>query len=163
LLLIAYSVPLYSSSALSLLFSGKMPLDFNLKFRDKPLLGASKTIKGTFGGIIGGFLVGVLLSLIFPFVVSGIENYYSLAFFLALGGVLGDLGKSFIKRRIGIKSGASWFPADQIDFILGGFFLSMLIRPLELELFIFLLICTIVVHPLINKLAFLCKLKKVPW
>ena len=37
----------------------------------------------------------------------------------AIGALGGDAIKSFIKRRVGIAAGQSWFPWDQIDYVIG--------------------------------------------
>ena len=38
----------------------------------------------------------------------------------AIGALGGDALKSFFKRQVGIRPGGTWFPFDQIDYIIGG-------------------------------------------
>jgi len=77
--------------------------------------------------------------------------------------------KSFVKRRIGKERGEKWIIADQIDFLLGAFLFAFLFaREWFLSAFqwyhiIFLLILTPLIHLATNILAYLLKLKKVPW
>ncbi len=39
--------------------------------------------------------------------------------FLATGALIGDIGKSFIKRRLGKKPGTMFQPWDGIDYMIG--------------------------------------------
>ncbi|MFA5763662.1 MAG: CDP-2,3-bis-(O-geranylgeranyl)-sn-glycerol synthase [archaeon] len=163
LIVFAYVVPMYVANAAPILIHGKTPLDFEKKFRGKRILGKGKTIIGTFAGIIIGSIAGLIFSLIFPHIFVLIPNYYSLIFILASGAMLGDIVESFIKRQMGIESG-SFFPVfDQIDFIIGGFALSLIIRIPELEVILLIFIATIFVHLFFNALSFKLGLKKVPW
>lgn len=45
-------------------------------------------------------------------------------FFLALGTMLGDLIKSYVKRRRQIPAGTAWPLVDQLDAVLGAFLLG---------------------------------------
>jgi len=49
---------------------------------------------------------------------------------ICFGALIGDIIKSFFKRRIGKKRGQDWIPFDQIDFILGVLFFSFLMAGL---------------------------------
>jgi CDP-diglyceride synthetase len=40
----------------------------------------------------------------------------------------GDAVKSFFKRRLGITPGKSWFPFDQLDFVLGAILFVSIIK-----------------------------------
>lgn len=112
------------------------PLDAGVKFRGKRLLGDGKTVRGfVMGSLASGFAVGFYFFfnlLLFGYTQSDgqkVNDAYS-AFQLAIIGfsfgcylgaltLLGDLIKSFFKRQIGIERGQTWFPFDQIDWILG--------------------------------------------
>jgi len=162
IIVLAYLIPLYVSNSSPLLFHGKIPLDLNLKFNKKRLLGDGKSILGTLVGIIFGTCAGMIYFFISPINLV-IPNYFVLAFLLALGGVSGDIIESFFKRRIGIKRGEAWLGFDQTDFILGGLIMSLIFRIPEIEVVIFILILTLFAHPFSNWVAFKIKLKKVPW
>lgn len=162
LILFAYLVPLYISNSSPLLLHGKIPLDLNLKFNNKRLLGDGKSILGTLVGIIFGTIAGAIYFFISPINLI-IPNYLALAFLLALGGISGDIIESFFKRRVGIKRGESWIIFDQIDFVFGGLILSLFLRIPEIEIIVFILILTLFAHPFSNWVAFKIRLKKVPW
>lgn len=108
------------------------PIDFGLKINNKFVLGASKTWRGLFFGVIGAAIVGGVLGLMEIFLrhkqiiqqFTGwqiwIFAYYGyLGIIFGLGALGGDLVKSFVKRRVGIDSGVTWFPFDQIDWVVG--------------------------------------------
>ena len=162
-LIIAYAVPMYVANATPILFHGKKPLDFGKKIKGKRIFGKGKSILGTLNGILFGSLAGLLFAFLFPQIFYLIPNYLLLVVLLAIGAMLGDIIESFLKRRAGFESGERCFLFDQIDFILGGFFLSLLIRIPEFEVVIVLLFVTIFMHIITNFCAFKLKLKKVPW
>lgn len=158
-----YVVPLYVANSFPVLLHGKLPLDFGAHLGGKPLFGKGKTILGTLVGIISGSLIGIIGLILFPQVLLIEPNYLALVFLLSLGAILGDLVKSFFKRRFGIKSGEKWVVADQLDFIFGGLILSAFIRSPELWLVVLLLVTTFFVHSFMNWLAYKLNLKPVPW
>ncbi len=145
------------------------PVDGGILLGGQTIFGNSKTWRGFFSGAIGG-LVGVLLMLFLSkfnyfsdFLSLDLISYLVLGVIGGLGAIFGDLIKSFFKRRLGIVSGASWPVFDQVDFILGYWLFSYwLINP-EAVIIILSLAITIILHPLINILAYLLKIKKVWW
>ncbi|MFA6065022.1 MAG: CDP-2,3-bis-(O-geranylgeranyl)-sn-glycerol synthase [archaeon] len=158
-----YVFPLYIANATPIIVHGKTQLDLGLKIFGKPILGKGKTIIGTLAGITAGTLAGAIIALIFPYVLIVIPNYFGLALFLSTGAILGDITKSFFKRRFGIKSGQQWVLADQLDFIVGGLIVSTFFRIPEVWLVLVLLVATFFIHSASNYVAFKLKLKKVPW
>ena len=48
---------------------------------------------------------------------------------LAVGALLGDLVKSFFKRRFGKERGSKWPVADQYDLVVGAFVLLLIFDP----------------------------------
>jgi len=163
IVLLLYVIPLYVANATPIIINGKVPLDLNLKLFGKPIFGKGKTIRGTIAGILGGTIAGLIVSLVFPYSLILITNYYVLALFLSIGAIFGDIAKSFFKRRFDIPSGEKWVLADQLDFVIGGLILSVFIRIPELWLVLLLLIATFFIHSGSNFLAYKLKLKKVPW
>jgi CDP-2,3-bis-(O-geranylgeranyl)-sn-glycerol synthase len=116
------------------------PMDFGHSWRGKRLLGANKSWRGFF---TGSFLAGVTGVL----VVLTVDSRYTLfqifllGCLLGAGALAGDAVESFIKRQKGIPSGKSWFPFDQIDYIIGGLIViyPFLRLPLGSMLLIFVL------------------------
>ena len=160
LIILAYLIPLYVANATPIIFHGKIPVDLEKKYKGERILGKGKTILGALCGILGGVFVGFAFYIIFPQILILIPTYFSLIILLSLGGIVGDMAKSFLKRRKGIKSGGKWFLVDQLDFIVGGLLFSLLVRIPEIEVVLFLLIATVFIHMATNIIAFKLKLKK---
>lgn len=160
--------PAYVANASAVLFKGKTQIDFGKKLKNKPIFGAGKTWRGMAGGIIAGTTVGILMNLFYPTFGNGIESL-PILFSLTFGALFGDLMKSFFKRRIGKKRGEKWIIADQIDFLLGSFLICFLVNRewflenFKLDYILFLLIFTPLLHLVTNILAYVLKLKRVPW
>ncbi len=171
---IVWILPAYVANGSAVLLGGGMPMDFNKKWRGKPIFGRGKTWRGFFGGGIAGILAGIIISHFISF-----DGKYSIAIFasLSFGALLGDLVESFVKRRIGKGQGEKWIIADQIDFLLGAFFLcyvvSTVLQPYMNENWflghftvwhiLFLLVLTPFLHLVTNIMAYLFKYKDVPW
>ena len=79
------------------------------------------------------------------------------------GTGLGDLVKSFFKRRIGIKPGGVWPVFDQVDYILGFLVLTYWVVFPGWEVIAIALVLTLILHPLTNLIAYVFKIKKVWW
>jgi CDP-2,3-bis-(O-geranylgeranyl)-sn-glycerol synthase len=132
-------LPAYIANGSALLIGGGTPIDFGKNWKDgKRLLGDGKTwyglISGAFIGMIGGFGLSVAAKFInmseFKFI--GINDFTGFPLMIPIigsicfGALLGDIIKSFFKRRIGKNPGEDWIPFDQIDFVLGVLFFSFL-------------------------------------
>lgn len=142
------------------------PLDFNLKFYGKPLLGKNKTIRGFFWGILMAILTIYLQKNLYPHPNSfSLINYnqvniYFLGFLLGFGALGGDTLKSFFKRRLNIKPGKAWIPFDQIDWIIGAILLTNFYVHFSLEEITISIILSALLHPLINFLSYNLGLQK---
>lgn len=140
------------------------PLDFGYKFRGKPILGPHKTIRGlvlgTFVGTVifydqtraGGAYGGVDYN----------QLTIWLGVLLSFGALFGDLVKSFFKRQLGVTSGRSWFPFDQLDYIAGGLLLSAMVVRLEFIQYVSIIIVWFLLHLISSYIGYLLKLKKDP-
>lgn len=105
------------------------PLDCGATWRGKRLLGDNKTWRGAFGGIVLGGLVFLLQQALVPTVPLGRDTLLALPWtwglLFAFGAiVVGDAGKSVIKRRLGIKPGRPFVPWDQVDYTVGAFLVT---------------------------------------
>ena len=81
--------------------------------------------------------------------------------FLQGGGViLGDLIKSFYKRRQGIKPGDPWWGWDQLDFVIGCIVLGFWVYVPPAEIVLVLLVLSPILHLLANNIGYLLKIKK---
>ena len=84
-------------------------------------LGAHKTVVGFSFGIAAGVLTAFIQSRIdWQGAAIPMEQWLAIGVACGLGAMVGDSAKSFIKRRLAIEPGHSWFPADQLDFVVGG-------------------------------------------
>jgi CDP-2,3-bis-(O-geranylgeranyl)-sn-glycerol synthase len=126
----------------------KLPL--NRPINEK-LFGKNKTWFGFVFGVLSGGLVGYLISSYFP----TLNLYNSLT--MSFGALLGDLIKSFFKRRCGISEGKDWVPFDQIDWIIGGVAFSFYLFSFYEILLLFISLPFL--HVLTNKIAKILKLK----
>ena len=142
------------------------PVDFNIQLKKKPLLGKNKTFRGLFFGIILSIIVVYVQKLAHPVMKSyslidySVANILLVGFLLGFGALFGDMLKSFFKRRININPGKPWAPFDQIDWILGSLiFINFYIRT-PLAIIFFALLIFGILHPSINYIGYVLKLKK---
>jgi len=142
------------------------PIDFNIKFYNKPLLGKNKTYRGFFFGILIAILTISIQKAIYPFTSNfSLINYneiniYLLGFLLGFGTLFGDVLKSFLKRRLNIRPGKPWIPFDQIDWIIGAILLTSLYIQLSFKEIIIAIILSLILHPLVNLLSYNLGLQK---
>ncbi len=144
-----------------------VPIDLNKKFKGRPVFGPNKTWRGIIFGIIFALIFFAIQKWLYqyPFFKKlSLINYNEISLFfgflLGLGAVLGDLIKSFFKRRLGIGSGKPWIIFDQIDWMVGALIFSSLIYLPSWSIIITLLILALILHPLVNYIGFLLKMKE---
>jgi len=165
-------LPAYIPNSVAVVSGGGIPIDFGKNFFDgNRIFGDGKTWRGFIFGSTAGILVGLLLILL--------QTTYALTFLprmtlagivlFAVGALLGDLGKSFIKRRLGKPPGSKWPIADQYDLVAGAFVMASVFDPgwffsvMTLPIFIAILIITPVLHRITNIIGYAAGVKKVPW
>jgi CDP-2,3-bis-(O-geranylgeranyl)-sn-glycerol synthase len=133
-------IPAYIANASALLVGGGTPIDFGKNWKDgKRVLGDGKTWRGLISGAVIGMVGGFGLSIVAIYANNSDFAFLGLSDFgryplmipiigsICFGALLGDIIKSFFKRRVGIERGKNWIPFDQIDFILGVLLFSFLI------------------------------------
>jgi CDP-2,3-bis-(O-geranylgeranyl)-sn-glycerol synthase len=155
-----------------LLKAWNTPLDLGRSFKGKRLLGDHKTWRGIVSGVIMGTLFAGFQGYLFDQSVwvqsiSQSVNYDSasillLGFLLSLGALGGDALKSLLKRQLSVKSGESWFPFDQLDYIVGGLILSALVVQIPVINYLWILILWFGLHLLFSYIGYLLKLKDSP-
>lgn len=113
-----------------------VPIDLGATWRGKEILGKNKTYRGLLVGAVTGILVaGVQAGLYLntdlfkdnTLVDYREVNFIFFGFLMGAGALLGDMVKSFIKRRLDKPSGKPWFPWDQLDWIAGAIVLSSIV------------------------------------
>ena len=145
------------ANAAPLLLGGGSPLDRGRNFLDgERILGAQKTVRGLFAGIIAGSVIGIAESPVDGRLLLG-------GFMIALGTVLGDLLGAFFKRRIRIKPGSPLPIVDQLDFVFGGLILGQLVFPLNWWSVLIVVLVTPPIHLGTNYGAYLLGIKRTQW
>jgi CDP-2,3-bis-(O-geranylgeranyl)-sn-glycerol synthase len=144
------------------------PMDFGRSWRGRRIFGDHKTWRGFFAGWLGGSLWGLIQVVWYDhstFIQSiyppdfPTEQFFLIAVLISLGSVVGDAVGSFLKRQFDIPAGKSWFPADQLDFIIGGIVLSLPVVRLEFTEYMFILITWLVIHLFFGYLGYVTKFK----
>lgn len=162
-------LPAYIANPTAVVFGGGTPVDFGKKWRDgRRILGDGKTFRGLIGGTTCGIIVGLIQ--------MNVPSQWSLGSFtlttiitLSFGALLGDMVKSFFKRRAGFERGAELPVIDQLDFVAGAWVLTYIFDPqwfsenFTFRIIITVLILTPILHRLTNIIGFYIKLKKEPW
>ncbi len=144
------------------------PVDFGKTFIDgRRIFGDSKSWEGLVAGVVAGALVGLLLAPVFQ--GRYLETALS-GFLQGAAAMLGDLTNSFLKRRIGLKPGAPLPVLDQLSFVVTALLVVHLLNlgslvgvRVGLAESTAVLVLALVLHPLTNYVAYLLKLKEVPY
>jgi CDP-2,3-bis-(O-geranylgeranyl)-sn-glycerol synthase len=183
--------PAYVSGSAAVLFKGTTPMDFGRSWRGKRLFGDGKTWEGFLMGGLTGVFAGSMQQLVCfvsgrPYLEAlgmrlpgsfdpGLLPAMSLGALavtvcLSYGGLVGDLIKSFIKRRMGLGRGAkSPFLMDQLDFVAGAWLVTIPIfwywffRVFSIFNFIIVLIMAPILHRAVNIIGYKLGAKKEPW
>jgi CDP-2,3-bis-(O-geranylgeranyl)-sn-glycerol synthase len=143
------------------------PIDFDKSFHGRPIFGHNKTFRGFFFGILTAILIVYLQSLLNPYLDPTFSlvdynqtNIFILGFLLGFGALLGDLVKSFFKRRANIEPGESWMPFDQIDWVLGALLVTSIYIVPSLNIILISLILFSILHIVINYLGYTIGIKR---
>jgi len=159
-------------AAIPMLKKYDAPIDAGKTWRGHELLGPHKTWRGIIAGIIiATFVLWIqqVLAANFEwtqFVTDGVD-YSALPLFIlgplfAIGALGGDAIESFFKRQRNIKSGGSWVPFDQLDYIIGSVLVTLFFVILSPVQYLWIFIVWFVVHLGASYLGYLLGLKKDP-
>ncbi len=80
---------------------------------------------------------------------------------MGAGVILGDLVKSYYKRKNNLKPGQPWLVWDQIDFVFGGLLLSFFVYIPRVEVIAVLLIASPILHIAANHIGYWLKIQDV--
>jgi CDP-2,3-bis-(O-geranylgeranyl)-sn-glycerol synthase len=128
--------------------------------------GENKTWRGLVVATIAGGLVFIIQQMFYN---SGFKSLalidYSgfsifMGFYMGAGAILGDLVKSYYKRKADIPAGKPWPVFDQIDFVIGGIFGASFFYVAQGEVFLILLVFSPLLHVIVNYLGYVLKIKK---
>jgi CDP-2,3-bis-(O-geranylgeranyl)-sn-glycerol synthase len=158
-------------SKIPLLSKWQTPIDCGFTYRGKHVFGANKTWRGLVCGVIlaevifllerkmsndlGSFSV-YLASMQFD------QLPITLGLLMGFGVIAGDAIESFFKRQRTILPGESWFPFDQIDYIIGGCLAAATIKVMPLTIYIWILVIWFLMHLLFSYIGFLSHFKSKP-
>lgn len=150
----------------------KKPIDAGRKMGEFSIFGEHKTYFGFVVGVAGALLTGFFQAFVYANFVDSHwlflfpYPYFSafiFSFAMGFGALVGDLSKSFIKRRLLIPDGAPFFLFDQLDFIVGGLLFSSFVYIPAWNYILVLFIFTPILHLCANFIGFKLGLKKVWW
>ncbi len=165
---VANLVPILAANA-PVMRRWEAPLDFGKSWRGARLLGDHKTWRGLAVGVICGGLIFLLqreltgsLNLLEGHNYQDEYNNLPIWFgcLIGFGALAGDAAESFFKRQIGIASGRSWFPFDQIDYIIGACLLSLICIVLPVYIYALIFVIWFCMHLLFGYIGYRLHLKK---
>lgn len=142
------------------------PVDFGKAWKGKRIFGDNKTWRGIVAASVFGFLFFIIQRYLFLhtefFHNVGLFNYGALPWFygifIGLGAILGDLIKSFFKRRANIASGHSWVPFDQIDYLIGGMVALLPFYRPDIAVLSFIILFGFVLHLFVKFIGYILKI-----
>ena len=146
------------------------PIDGGIMFRGRRLLGSHKTWRGLLAGIVTAVIVlwaqqllagssGWLRAWTLPLEYAHMQTLLLGALF-GIGALGGDAVKSFFKRRMDIAPGKTWFPFDQVDYILGASLTTCFVATLPLWTYAYALVLWPVLHIVSTHIGYLLGLKE---
>lgn len=165
---VANSIPVLAKRYNWLVFLER-PLDGGKSFKGIRIFGDHKTWRGLILGVSAGIVTAVLQQLLaqtsssintLSLIDWETQNPVILGALLSSGALVGDALKSFLKRRLKIKPGETFFIFDQIDYILGALaFVSLKIPLSSLPVFTLILTWT-AIHVLTTVIAWKAGIKE---
>ncbi len=117
---------------------GNVPIDGGKSWRGVRIFGDHKTWRGVIVGVLGGTLFWFFQAWLYRefswavgiSTIDYLTESWTIGLLLSIGAVLGDLVKSFFKRRLNRAPGQPWIPFDQMDYVLGAaVFVSIMYYP----------------------------------
>ncbi len=146
------------------------PLDCYITVNGKRLLGNHKTIRGITSGIL--VAIGVVYLQRYMYIHYSFMQHISIDYktvnplllgTLAGGGALGgDAIKSFFKRQFAVLPGNTWFPLDQLDYIIGASITTWFLVPLSFTMYLTIAIVWFFLHLVTSFLGYVLNLKEKP-
>lgn len=148
------------------------PVDNNRSLLNQPLFGRTKTWRGFLVGVVGGIIIIFCQRFLNRWFVVlrnisliDYENKLLIlaGFLMGFGALMGDLVKSFIKRRLKKPEGSRWWPWDIIDSTFGCLIFISLYLKLSWEFILISIFLGPIIHMLSNPIAYKLKIKNVWW
>lgn len=162
-----FFLPAYASNIAPVIFKKINMLPQKVHER---AFGKHKTWGGLIYGIVFGTMVFYVQQLLYKYelfrqlsLIDYTQQSLLFGILLASGAIIGDLVKSFFKRRMGKVEGEQWFPFDQLDYVIGAllFIAPLYIPPLKIMITLFIL--APMLHYSANSIGYFLGLKSVKW
>jgi CDP-2,3-bis-(O-geranylgeranyl)-sn-glycerol synthase len=164
-------LPAYLANPTAVVFGGGTPIDLGKNWRDgRRIFGDGKTFRGLIGGTACGVIIGLIQMQVTSLQYLGTFTFLSI-FMLSFGALIGDMTKSFFKRRLGYERGAEFPLVDQLDFVAGAWILTYAFDPVWFSknflaapwIMVTVVLLTPLLHRLTNIIGYYARLKKEPW
>ena len=127
------------------------------KFLNKPIsvkyFGKHKTWRGILVATAAGLVTFILQQQFYTpslWIIDYTDFPFYFGAFMGLGAILGDLVKSYYKRKAEIKEGEPWHVFDQLDFVFGGIIGSFVVWVPPMRVVLVLLIASPILHVIVN-------------
>ncbi len=163
---LANAAPVFASQ-FPLLRRWNTPLDFGKSFRGRRIFGDNKTWRGVVCGVLvaGGIAFtqnAWIISLSLAYSWQPLILSTSAGMLMGFGALMGDAIESFLKRQVGVPDGRSWFPFDQLDYIIGGLAASTLVVHLATYQYVSIIVVWFVMHIVAGFIAYRLGFKERP-
>lgn len=164
-------LPAYLANPTAVVFGGGTPIDLGKKWSDgRRIFGDGKTFRGLAGGTACGFAAGLIQTQITSLQSIGTFTMLSI-FLMAFGALLGDIAKSFFKRRFGYERGEKFPLVDQLDFVAGAWIMTYIYDRAWFSanflaapwIMVTVVLLTPLLHRMTNIIGYYLRLKKEPW
>jgi CDP-2,3-bis-(O-geranylgeranyl)-sn-glycerol synthase len=164
-------LPAYIANPTAVMFGGGTPIDSGKNWKDgRRIFGDGKTFRGLLGGTACGVVSGLIQTQVTSLQFLGTFTFVSIIT-LSFGALLGDMTKSFFKRRLGYERGAKFPLVDQLDFVAGAWILTYAFEPAwfrenflaDPRIMVTVILFTPLLHRLTNIIGYYARLKKEPW
>ena len=158
-----FFLPAYIANMMPVLMR-KVPL-LGMPISEK-LFGENKTWRGLAVAPLAGIIIFALQKFAYNkgFVSLALIDYAGfsilLGLLLGLGAILGDLVKSYYKRKAGVAPGHPLLVWDQLDFVVGGVLFSLFLYVPPAEVVFILVVISPLLHLGVNYLGYLLGIRK---
>jgi CDP-2,3-bis-(O-geranylgeranyl)-sn-glycerol synthase len=165
-------LPAWLPNPVAALLGGGRPIDGGRVLSDGyRVLGNGKTWRGFGAGVLAGLAIGAVEIAVqgYPLPVPLPVQTPLTVLALAAGALLGDMTKSFFKRRRGKDRGVAWPLVDQYDLVVGAFVLLALVdwgwivANVTIPVLIFIVVLTPLLHRAFNLIGYAAGIKEEPW
>lgn len=166
---IYWFLPAYIANITSTL-AGVLHLPFSQPLSVE-LFGRNKSVRGVYAGILAAMIVVYLQKMLqmegvanaIRLIDYGAAHIWMLGLLMGTGTVLGDVVKSFFKRRLEKREGTPWVPFDQLDFVLGALLFTLPFYPMEWTPIVIVITLSPLLHFAVNVIGYFLGVKNVWW